>query len=95
MRHWPTRSGRSPIFRRRSGAGLPKIGIEADEISMMKVYYPGVLMIPLVLLVLAAVSMNAETGMVAGTRAWTLWPVTLIATGLEELYLWAHSKRSR
>ena len=56
---------------------------------MMKIYYPGVLMIPLVLLLLAATALLTGSGMIQGIRVWSYWPVTLIATGLEELYLWA------
>ncbi len=56
---------------------------------MMKIYYPGFLMIPLVLLLLAVAAAMTSTGMIQGIRVWSYWPVTLIATGLEELYLWA------
>ncbi len=67
--------------------------------QMMKVYYPGVLMIPMVLLALALASLIAGgapsgTGVLQGARVWSYWPVTLIATGLEELYLWASSGRT-
>jgi hypothetical protein len=63
---------------------------------MIKVYYPGVLMIPMVLLALTLLSFaTAAAGPAAGPRVWSYWPVTLIATGLEELYLWATSRRIR
>jgi hypothetical protein len=61
----------------------------------MKIYYPGALMIPILLLFLAALSVLDRFGIVQIARAWSLWPVTLIATGLEELYLWATSKTER
>ncbi len=60
---------------------------------MMKIYYPGVLMIPLVLVLLALAATMTGTGMIQGIRVWSYWPVTLIATGLEELYLWATAGR--
>ena len=59
----------------------------------MKIYYPGVLMIPLLLLFMGAASVLDRFGIIQVARVWSLWPVTLIATGLEELYLWATSKK--
>ena len=47
----------------------------------MKIYYPGVLMIPILLLFFSCFGIIQ-----------VYWPVTLIATGLEELYLWSTSK---
>lgn len=55
----------------------------------MKIYYPGVLMIPVVLLLLSALSLMDRAGV-----TWSYWPITLIATGLEELYLWSISKNA-
>ena len=57
----------------------------------MKIYYPGVLMIPILLLFLGGLSVLERFGIIQFARLWSLWPVTLIATGLEELYLWATS----
>ncbi len=54
----------------------------------MKIYYPGVVMIPLLLILMGAASLT-------NPRIWHLWPVTLIATGLEELYLWANARSIR
>ena len=59
----------------------------------MRIYYPGVLMIPIVLLLLSALSVMSSFGVIQVARVWSLWPVTLIATGLEEVYLWATSKK--
>lgn len=39
-------------------------------------------MIPILLVLMSALSL------------WRYWPVTLIATGLEELYLWSTSKNA-
>ena len=61
----------------------------------MKIYYTGALMIPVVLLLLSALSLMDRTGLIQAARLWSYWPVTLIATGLEELCLWATAKTSR
>jgi hypothetical protein len=52
----------------------------------MRIYYPGVVMIPLLILLMGAASLAGSE------RIWNFWPVTLIATGLEELYLWARTR---
>jgi hypothetical protein len=58
----------------------------------MRIYYPGVLMIPILLLLLSTLSVMNSFGIIQVARVWSFWPVTLIATGLEEVYLWATSK---
>ncbi len=58
----------------------------------MRIYYPGVLMIPILLLLLGTLSAMNSFGIIQVARVWSFWPVTLIATGLEEVYLWATSK---
>ncbi|MDP9171709.1 MAG: hypothetical protein M3N54_13920 [Acidobacteriota bacterium] len=52
----------------------------------MRIYYPGLVMIPLLMLLLAAASL------ISGARIWNFWPITLIATGLEEIYLWTRTR---
>ncbi len=59
----------------------------------MRIHYPGALMIPVILLFLSALSVMSNFGIISFARVWSLWPVTLIATGLEEVYLWATTKR--
>ena len=61
----------------------------------MRIYYPGVLMIPILLLLLSALSVMNSFGIIQIARVWSFWPVTLIATGMEEVYLWATSKNVR
>ena len=61
----------------------------------MRIYYPGVLMIPVVLLLMAAIAIFDGFGIIQFARIWSFWPVTLIATGLEELYLWTETKDVR
>ena len=58
----------------------------------MRVYYPGVLMIPLLLTLMWMTSTMVGLGLLPQWRVWSYWPVTLIATGLEEVYLWAKSR---
>ena len=52
-------------------------------------------MIPVLLLLMTAVGILNNFGIVNFARVWSFWPVTLIATGLEELYLWAMKKDVR
>ena len=61
----------------------------------MRIHYPGVLMIPVILLFLSAMALMSNFGIIQFARVWSLWPVTLIATGLEEVYLWATTKKIR
>ena len=61
----------------------------------MKIYYPGVLMIPLMLILMTTVGILDNLGVIQFARICSFWPVTLIATGLEELYLWATTKDVR
>jgi hypothetical protein len=61
----------------------------------MRIYCPGVLMIPVVLLLMGILSITHGFGIIQVARLWSFWPVTLIATGLEELYLWSTSREDR
>ncbi len=61
----------------------------------MRIYQPGLLMIPLLLLLMTALGILNSFGIIQFARVWSFWPVTLIATGLEEIYLWATTKDVR
>jgi len=61
----------------------------------MRIYYPGVLMIPLMLALIAVIGILDRFGIIQFAGIWNFWPVSLIATGLEELYLWATTKDVR
>jgi hypothetical protein len=52
-------------------------------------------MIPAVLLTMALLTLTNGFGIIQVARLWNFWPVTLIATGLEEIYLWSTSKEDR
>lgn len=58
----------------------------------MRTYYPGILMIPLLLTLMGMVAAMSGFGFLPQFRIWNYWPVTLIATGLEEVYLWAKNQ---
>lgn len=58
----------------------------------MRIHYPGAIMIPMVLTMLCVMAIMNSFGIIQVARTWSLWPVGLIATGLEELYLWASTK---
>jgi hypothetical protein len=57
----------------------------------MRLFYPGQTAIPLMLVLFSAVFMLTQFDIIQFAPYWRLWPVTLIAAGLEELYLWAFS----
>ena len=49
-------------------------------------------MIPFVLALLAMLAVMNGFGIIQVSRIWSWWPVSVIATGLEEIYLWAAAK---
>jgi cell wall-active antibiotic response 4TMS protein YvqF len=57
----------------------------------MRLFYPGQIAIPLMLILAAGLFLMGRFDMIQIARYQELWPVTLIAAGLEELYLWATS----
>jgi hypothetical protein len=61
----------------------------------MRIYYPGTVMVPLILLTMTLLSFTDGFGIIQIARLWNFWPITLIATGLEEIYLWSTSKKGR
>src|SRR5579859_4961015 len=69
--------------------------VPSQSRALMRIYYPGVLMIPLLLALMTLLSVMSSFGIIQAARVWGFWPVTLIAAGLEELYLWATKKTRR
>ena len=57
----------------------------------MRLFYPGQTAIPLMLILVSVLFTMARFDIIQIAPYWRLWPVTLIAAGLEELYLWAYS----
>jgi hypothetical protein len=52
---------------------------------------PGHMILPLILILSGTVLAMSRFDIIHVARYWDLWPVLLIAAGLEELYLWATS----
>jgi hypothetical protein len=55
----------------------------------MTLFYPGQLALPLTLLLAGILVVMNQFGLVHPAHVWSLWPIGLIAAGLEELYLWS------
>ncbi len=61
----------------------------------MRLSYSGQVALPLILILAGALFLIGHFGIVHIARYWDLWPVALIALGLEELYFWATSGEDR
>ncbi len=59
----------------------------------MRLFYPGQIALPMMLILAGALLVMSRFDIIQVARYWDLWPVALIAAGLEELYLWATSHR--
>ncbi|HWF08330.1 MAG TPA: DUF5668 domain-containing protein [Bryobacteraceae bacterium] len=57
----------------------------------MRLYYPGQIALPFILVLAGALFLMGRMDVIHLNGYWNLWPVTLIAAGLEELYLWSVS----
>jgi Domain of unknown function (DUF5668) len=58
----------------------------------MRLYYPGQIAIPLILILAGTLLVMGRFDIIQVTQYRDFWPVALIAAGLEELYLWAISR---
>lgn len=61
----------------------------------MRLFYPGQIALPLILVLAGALFLMGRMDVIHLTGYWNLWPVALIAAGLEELYLWSASGEDR
>jgi Domain of unknown function (DUF5668) len=61
------------------------------EAKQMRLIYPGQMILPLALVLAGTVLAMSRFDIIQVARYWDLWPVLLIAAGLEELFLWANS----
>jgi hypothetical protein len=61
----------------------------------MRLFYPGQMALPLMLVLAGAVLMMDKLDIIQIAGLWNLWPVALIAAGLEELYLWARTGQDK
>ena len=57
----------------------------------MRLFHPAQVALPLILMLAGALLVMSRFEIVQVPRYLDLWPVALIAAGLEELYLWAIS----
>ena len=57
--------------------------------------YPGSVAIPLCLILAGALLAMDRFGIIQVHNIWNLWPVTLIASGMEKLYLWTITQDRR
>ena len=55
----------------------------------MRLFYPGQIVVPLMLILTGVLLVMNRFDIIQVARYQNLWPVTLIAAGLEQLYLWA------
>ncbi len=59
----------------------------------MRLFYPGHLAVPLMFILTGALLVMGQFDIIQIARYQNLWPVTLIAAGVEQLYLWARDDR--
>jgi len=55
----------------------------------MRLFHPGQIALPLLLVLTGALTMMSRLDIIRFAHYANLWPVVLIAAGLEELYIWA------
>ena len=59
----------------------------------MRTVHPGHLLLPLFIILTGALLVMGQFDIIQISRYQQLWPVTIIAAGVEELYRWARSER--
>lgn len=57
----------------------------------MRMFHPGQLVLPFLLILTGALLVMGQLDIIQISRYQQLWPVTIIAAGVEELYRWARS----
>jgi|HubBroStandDraft_5_1064220.scaffolds.fasta_scaffold168326_2 hypothetical protein len=61
----------------------------------MRLFHPGQLVLPLMLILTGTLLVMGQFNIIRIAQYEQLWPVTLIAAGLEELYRWSSSRDDR
>ena len=59
----------------------------------MRLFFPAQLVVPMMLILTGVLLVMTRFDIIQVARFQNLWPVTLIAAGLEQLYLWARDDR--
>jgi hypothetical protein len=59
----------------------------------MRLFYPAQVVVPLMFILVGALLVMSRFDIIQVAWYQKLWPVTLIAAGLERLYLWARDDR--
>jgi hypothetical protein len=59
----------------------------------MRLFFPAQLVVPMMLILTGVLLVMGRFDIIQVARYQNLWPVTLIAAGLEQLYLWARDDR--
>jgi len=59
----------------------------------MRLFYPAQIVVPMMFILTGALLVMGRFDIIQIARYQELWPVTLIAAGLEQLYLWARDDR--
>ncbi len=57
--------------------------------------FPGSVAVPLCLILAGALLALNSFGIIQVNHIWSLWPVILIASGMEKLYLWTITQDRR
>jgi hypothetical protein len=59
----------------------------------MRLFYPGQIVVPMMFILTGALLVMSRFDIIQIAHYRELWPVTLIAAGLEQLYIWARDDR--
>lgn len=61
----------------------------------MRVVAPGQMILPLTIVLLGTLLLMGRLDMIQISKFQEFWPVSLIAAGLEELYIWTRSGKKK
>ena len=61
------------------------------EVKRMRLVHPSQMVLPLMVVLIGTLLVMNQFDLIQASRYLVFWPVSLIALGLEELYLWTRS----